>query len=139
MAEPQDASSPAADPPAATGAAGTGDTGIGGDRLPARVRAATVRAAAGGTGGISGTGDTAEAAPRERVGGELDDEYLDMVRRIEAHPANAPGSDKTWVLAGMRRIQGLFRANHAIHGGPSLDELRRTRDMVDEYLRTKRD
>lgn len=36
-------------------------------------------------------------------------EHLRLARRLESHPANRNGSDKTWVLASMRRMERLFR------------------------------
>jgi len=37
------------------------------------------------------------------------EELLELARRLEAHPENRPGSDKTWVLVGMRKWQRFMR------------------------------
>jgi hypothetical protein len=37
------------------------------------------------------------------------EELLELARRLEAHPENRPGSDKTWVLHGLRRFQARMR------------------------------
>jgi hypothetical protein len=43
------------------------------------------------------------------------EELLELARRLEAHPENRPGSDKTWVLHGLRRFQHFWR-EYAEHG-----------------------
>ena len=37
------------------------------------------------------------------------EELLELARRLEAHPENRPGSDKTWVLHSLRRFQARMR------------------------------
>jgi hypothetical protein len=37
------------------------------------------------------------------------EELLELARRLEAHPENRPGSDKTWVLHGLRKFQARMR------------------------------
>ena len=38
------------------------------------------------------------------------EELLDLARRLEAHPENRPGADKTWVLSGLRSFHAFFRS-----------------------------
>ncbi|HSC27987.1 MAG TPA: hypothetical protein VLD67_11975 [Vicinamibacterales bacterium] len=40
---------------------------------------------------------------------ELDHDYLDWIRRLEALPANAPGADKTWIWECIRAFEDHFR------------------------------
>jgi len=37
------------------------------------------------------------------------EELLELARRLEAHPENRPGADKTWVLEHMRSFQRFLR------------------------------
>lgn len=37
------------------------------------------------------------------------EELLELARQLQAHPENQPGSDKTWVLDGMRSFQRFMR------------------------------
>jgi hypothetical protein len=43
------------------------------------------------------------------------EELLELARRLEAHPENRPGSDKTWVLHSLRRFQAGMRVVDAMH------------------------
>ena len=38
------------------------------------------------------------------------EELMDLARRLSEHPENRPGTDKTWVLEGMRQFQRIVRA-----------------------------
>jgi hypothetical protein len=38
------------------------------------------------------------------------EELMVLVRKLQAHPENRDGADKTWVLDGIRRFQAFFRA-----------------------------
>lgn len=38
------------------------------------------------------------------------EELMDLARRLSEHPENRPGTDKTWVLEGMRQFQRDMRA-----------------------------
>jgi hypothetical protein len=43
------------------------------------------------------------------------EELLELARRLAAHPENRPGSDKTWVLDGLRKFQAGMRVVDAMH------------------------
>ena len=38
------------------------------------------------------------------------EELMDLARRLSEHPENRPGTDKTWVLEGMRQFHRYIRA-----------------------------
>ncbi len=50
--------------------------------------------------------DEVEPVPTGPV--ELSPEYLANVKRMENHPANRSGSDKSWVGAALRRNRAFF-------------------------------
>ncbi len=51
------------------------------------------------------------------------EELVELARRLREHPDNRPGSDKTWVLRGLRNAQRFWRAvrteGRALDGFPS--------------------
>ena len=62
------------------------------------------------------------------------EELLELARRLEAHPENRPGSDKTWVLHGLRKFQARMRLVDEMRE-KRCAELRRKGEMVSELQR----